>query len=48
MTSQLKTRKNGPTLMVGACRAESTDLYTTGSGITAKVPHISVMDQRPG
>ena len=24
--------------MVGACRAESTDLFTAGSGITAKIP----------
>ena len=24
--------------VVGACRAESTDLYTAGSGITTKIP----------
>ena len=38
MTSQLKTKKNPAESMVGAYRTESTDLYTAGSGITAKIP----------
>ena len=38
MTSHLKTKKNRPYFMVGAYRAEWTDQYTAGSGITAKIP----------
>ena len=38
MTSQLKTKKKPAESLVGACRAESTDQYTAGSGITTKIP----------
>ena len=38
MASHLKTKKKPVESMVGAHRAESTDLYTAGSGITSKTP----------
>ena len=38
MTSQWKTLKRPAESMVGAFRAESTDQWTAGSGITAKIP----------
>ena len=38
MASQLKTKKNRPNPWFGAYSAESTDLCTSGSGVTAKIP----------
>ena len=40
MNSQLENKEKSAESMVGAYRAESTDQYTAGSRITAKIPNL--------